>query len=84
MFLSYALAVYAFGVAYIFISGLDQESFSTGHNLSFVDGLYFSVITAATVGYGDIVPKSNAAKIIVMIEVIVSLLYVVLLKAALP
>ena len=50
MFLSYAFTIYAFGVAYIFISGLDPDAFSTGRNLSFIDGIYFSVITAATGG----------------------------------
>ena len=79
MLMSYFLTVYAFGAAYIFISILDQDAFSTGHNLSFVDGLYFSVVTAATVGYGDIVPKSDSAKIAVMLEIGISLLYVVFL-----
>jgi voltage-gated potassium channel len=79
MLLSYLFTVYAFGVAYIFLSALDKAAFSTESTLSFVDGLYFSVVTAATVGYGDIAPRSTPAKIAVMLEIAVSLLYVVFL-----
>jgi voltage-gated potassium channel len=79
MFASYAMTVYSFGIGYIFLSGFDKKAFSTGQTLSFIDGMYFSAITAATVGYGDIFPKSDIAKILVMIEVAISLVYVVLL-----
>lgn len=36
-------------------------------NLSFVDSIYFSVVTMATVGYGDIHPQSSAGKILALI-----------------
>lgn len=32
-------------------------------NWSWLDSLYFSVITLATVGYGDLVPKTDAGKL---------------------
>jgi hypothetical protein len=35
--------------------------------------------TALTLGYGDILPKSDVAKILAMLEIVVSLIYVVLL-----
>ena len=31
-------------------------------NLSLVDSIYFSVVTMATVGYGDIYPQSPVAR----------------------
>ena len=36
-------------------------------NLSFVDSIYFAIVTMATVGYGDIHPQSNAGKIFALI-----------------
>lgn len=32
-------------------------------NLSFIDGLYFTVVTIETVGFGDIVPRTTGARI---------------------
>jgi hypothetical protein len=37
-----------------------------------------SLITVATVGYGDIVPKSNAAKLLVMSEILIGIAHSVL------
>lgn len=37
------------------------------------DALYFVVITASTVGYGDITPKSLEGRIVVMVFIIVAL-----------
>jgi hypothetical protein len=42
-----------------------------------VDALYFTVTTLSTVGFGDIVPKSQNARILVMIQMVVDLIFVV-------
>lgn len=81
MFISYLIFVYAFSVLYIFISTIDNSAFSNNQILSVVDGIYFSTITAATVGYGDIAPVSRLARIVVIIQVYVSLFYTVLIFA---
>jgi len=39
-------------------------------NLSLVDAIYFSIVTMATVGYGDIHPTSDVGKILVLVLII--------------
>ena len=41
--------------------------------LNWVDAIYFSVITLATVGYGDIVPKTTAGKLFTVFYVLVGI-----------
>lgn len=41
--------------------------------------LYFSLITLATVGYGDIVPVAGVVRMLAAIEAIVGIFYVALL-----
>ena len=45
--------------------------------------LYFSVMTLATVGYGDIVPVSNAARMLAMMQAMSGTFYVAVLIARL-
>lgn len=80
MFVSYLAFIYAYGVLYAFVSSVDPAAF--GSSLGGSDAVYFSVITAATVGYGDIAPITGLAKWIVASEILFSLLYVVLLFSA--
>ena len=40
---------------------------------SWLDSLYFSVITLTTVGYGDLSPKTDAGKVFTMIYIVVGL-----------
>ena len=35
-----------------------------------VDSLYFSVVTLATVGFGDIVPKTEVARTVTMVQML--------------
>lgn len=42
--------------------------------ISFVDSLYFSLVTVSTVGYGDITPASDAIRAVTAVEVMVGIL----------
>lgn len=79
--MSYFFAIYAYGVLYVFISHATEAAFSPAP-LSLLDGIYFSLVTAATVGYGDIIPVSSLAKVVVMSQIVFSLVYVVVLLSA--
>ena len=46
-------------------------------------GLYFSFTTLSTVGYGDILPVSSAARMLAMVEAMFDMFYVTLLIARL-
>ncbi len=50
-----------------FIDGEEQK-------ISFVDSLYFSMITVSTVGYGDITPASDAIRAVTAVEVMIGVL----------
>lgn len=41
--------------------------------LSWVDSYYFAVVSLATVGYGDIVPKTDAGKIFVSFYILIGI-----------
>ena len=46
-------------------------------------GLYFSFITLSTVGYGDIIPVSQMARMLAIVEAMFGTFYVALLIARL-
>jgi hypothetical protein len=39
-------------------------------NFTFIDSMYLTIITLTSVGYGDITPKTQGAKIIFILELI--------------
>jgi voltage-gated potassium channel len=43
-------------------------------DLAFSEALYFSLVTLATLGYGDVVPAAAAARILVAIQTVIGLL----------
>lgn len=42
-------------------------------HLSWIDALYFTTITLATVGYGDITPKTDAGKLFTVFYVLIGI-----------
>jgi hypothetical protein len=55
----------------------------TEHAMNGFTGFYFSFITLSTVGYGDITPVSQAARLLAAMEAMTGLLYVAVLIARL-
>ena len=53
-----------------------QQSGAFSEPLTRTDALYFTVTTFATVGYGDITPQTELARVLAMIQMIVNLLVV--------
>ncbi|NGN62632.1 two pore domain potassium channel family protein [Streptomyces sp. A7024] len=67
-----ALAVPAFLVlfaaAYFLMGDSDPSAFS--ERMSRTDALYFTITVFATVGFGDIVPRSDPARILTMVQML--------------
>jgi voltage-gated potassium channel len=57
-------------VLMIVVVALGTIGFMTVEGLSFVDALYFNLVTIATVGYGDIHPVSQLGKILSILLII--------------
>jgi hypothetical protein len=68
------IIVISFAAVFYSFSNLYPGTFSS--KLTILDSLYFSLMTVATVGYGDIYPISNLAKLLVMSEILFGLLYI--------
>lgn len=77
---SIALAVPFFlttyGAAYVTLSAISPGSFSQPMNRT--GGLYFSIVTFGTVGYGDIAPVSDLARILVSTQILGDLVFIAL------
>ena len=71
------LIVVSFAVDYSCIQEIDTSSFSGFNTDQSFDGVvfdlsYFSILSFASVAYGDIVPISKAAKILTILQVVVA------------
>jgi len=70
----YALLVIVFASVFSIISQFSDEPHfrvgSVARALSFSEAIHFSIVTISTVGYGDIVPASNIARVLASMEVI--------------
>ncbi len=84
----YVLIALTFARLYVLLMGWNPGSFDLGVPASaltphqtHVDLLYFSLITLATVGYGDILPVSDTARMLATIEAIVGQFYVAVIVA---
>lgn len=51
----------------------NQQSFHRNYFPGILEGIYWSIVTASTVGYGDYIPKSKIGKLLAVLIIIVSL-----------
>jgi len=80
--LSVVTGIIFFAINYFYIVKVNPDSFAGWFGQTVISRLigsiYYSVITFSTIGYGDIVPVSNLARIVVIGEVLYSLFILVL------
>jgi hypothetical protein len=82
---AYLLAGLIFGVGYWLLDQTWPTSFGTASTSDFdlARAIYFSFVTIATLGYGDIVPTSDAARGLVILEAVGGQMYLAVLVARL-
>lgn len=85
---AYLLAGIFFGVAYWILEGtwpgsLVSAGGAVTGGFSLHNAMYFSFVTLATLGYGDIVPRSDVARSLAIIEAVAGQLYLAVLVARL-
>lgn len=81
----YILAGLALGVGYWVLDQTWPASFAiaSGSRLDLAHAVYFSFVTIATLGYGDIVPLSTAARGLAVLEAVAGQMYLAVLVARL-
>jgi hypothetical protein len=67
---SYLITIYCFALTYCFSSNFKPAHFKDPIE-GMVTSIYFSIVTMATVGYGDITPRGWFAQVLVSLEILV-------------
>jgi hypothetical protein len=78
MLMYYLIIVIAFGLIYYYLNLIPDLERKISNLPSF---LYFSIITTATVGFGDFTVSSNLGKLLVSLQVVISILYTAYMTA---
>jgi hypothetical protein len=82
---AYMLAGIAFGVGYWLLEAALPGSFAPGPAAAFTPqrAVYFSFVTQATLGYGDVLPLSDVAQGVVVVQAVGGQIYLAVLVARL-
>jgi hypothetical protein len=77
---NFFLIVVYFGMAFAFLEKIDSSQFKVEISGSiFLNMIYFSMVTIATVGYGDITPTSWISKLGVIFEICVGIWFLIMI-----
>ncbi|MCB2226681.1 MAG: hypothetical protein KQH53_08380 [Desulfarculaceae bacterium] len=73
---AYIDTVFSFSIFQIMLFKFDDNAFNITNKSGsiFLDFLYYNIVTVATIGYGDIVPVSIAAKLLCILEIFLGIL----------
>jgi voltage-gated potassium channel len=74
LFVAVPFYVLTFAASYFLIAGSGDTNFA--EPLSRTDALYFTVTVLSTVGFGDITPKSEIARLVVTVQMIANLILI--------
>jgi voltage-gated potassium channel len=74
LFVAVPFYVLTFAASYFLIAGSARTNFA--EPLSRTDALYFTVTVLSTVGFGDITPKSEFARLVVTVQMIANLILI--------
>lgn len=74
--LFHLMFILIFAFIYFFMKG-EEHFVGLGSDATFMDCLYFAMTTSSTVGYGDISPKSQTARLLVMVHQFVVLMEII-------
>jgi voltage-gated potassium channel Kch len=80
---AYLLVGVFFGLFYYVIEQIEPGSFNVSDDFTRVSAIYFSFVTLATLGYGDIVPRSDVARGLAILEGVGGQLFLAVLVARL-
>lgn len=80
---AYLLAGIFFGLFYWIVEQTGPGTFVATGEFSLMSALYFSFITLATLGYGDIVPRSDITRAIAIVEAVGGQLFLAVMVARL-
>ncbi len=80
---AYLLAGIYFGLAYWVLEQMNSGTFAVSGEFSQSGAIYFSFVTLATVGYGDITPRAEIARGLAILEGIGGQLFLAVLVARL-
>ena len=80
---AYLLAGIYFGLCYWILEEMKPGTFSFTGEFSQASAIYFSFVTLATLGYGDIVPRADVARGIAIVEGVGGQLFLAVLVARL-
>ena len=69
--LAVPLLVTIFASSYLLVSDADPDAFS--EPLNHTDALYFTMVTLATIGFGDIAAMSQLARVTVMVQIVANI-----------
>ena len=63
-------------LVFIIVGGI---TFALIEDISYIDGLYFTVVTQSTVGYGDITPQTDMGQLFNFFYVLLSFFFIIIL-----
>jgi len=80
---AYLLAGLYFGLLYWVLEQLRSGAFTASGDFSRMTAIYFSFVTLATLGYGDVVPRTDVARSMAILEGVGGQLFLAVLVARL-